>query len=98
MPAYIIVEVKITDTLEYEQYKALTPVSIAAYGGKFIVRSMDAEPLEGNWKPERIVVIEFPSVEKATHWWNSEEYAPAKAIRQRTAKTKMLLVNGYNSL
>ena len=95
MAAYVIVEVTIHDTVAYEEYKKLTPASIAAYDGKFIVRGGKTESLEGDWNPERIVVLEFPSVERAKEWWSSEMYAPAKAIRQRTAATKMLVVEGY---
>jgi uncharacterized protein (DUF1330 family) len=98
MPAYVIVEVGIEDPIGYEEYKKLTPASIAAYNGRFVVRGAKTESLEGDWNPQRIVVLEFPSVERAKEWWHSEEYAPAKAIRQQTAKTKMLLVEGYESL
>jgi uncharacterized protein (DUF1330 family) len=97
MSAYVIVEVSITDPIEYEAYKKLTPAAIAAFDGKFVVRGAQTETLEGNWQPERIVVLEFPSVERAKEWWNSEEYAPAKAIRQRAATTKMLVVEGFTS-
>lgn len=96
MPAYIIVEVDIHDPARYGEYKKLTPVSVAAYDGKFIVRGGKTETLEGNWQPQRMVVLEFPTVERAREWWASEEYAPAKAIRQNTSKTKMILVEGYN--
>jgi uncharacterized protein (DUF1330 family) len=94
MPAYVIVEVEVNDPVEYEEYKKLTPASIAAYNGKFVVRGGATEALEGNWNPQRIVVLEFPSVERAKEWWHSEEYAKAKSIRQRTANTKMLVVEG----
>ncbi|MEO6231281.1 MAG: DUF1330 domain-containing protein [Ferruginibacter sp.] len=94
MPAYIIVEVSITDPVEYEEYKQLTPATIAAYDGKFVVRGALAETLEGDWNPERIVVLEFPSVERAKEWWNSDIYTAAKVIRQRTAKTKMIVIQG----
>jgi uncharacterized protein (DUF1330 family) len=95
MPAYVIVEIKITDHKEYEEYKKLTPSSIAAFDGKFIVRGGRTENLEGNWQPERIVILEFPSLNRAKQWWNSEEYAPAKSIRQKSATTKMIVVEGY---
>ena len=94
MPAYVIVEVEINNPREYEEYKRLTPASIAAHEGRFIVRGGKSESLEGDWNPQRIVVLEFPSVEKAKQWWYSEQYAPAKEIRQRTANTKMLVVEG----
>ena len=94
MAAYIIVEVSILNPLNYEEYKKLTPASIEAYGGKFIVRGAKTESLEGDWNPERIVVVEFPSVERAKEWWNSEIYASAKKIRQANAFTKMIVVPG----
>jgi len=95
MPAYIIVDITIHDKENYEGYKKLTPASIAAYDGKFIVRGGKTEALEGNWQPGRIVVLEFPTIKKARQWWASEEYAPAKAIRQANAETKMILVEGF---
>jgi uncharacterized protein (DUF1330 family) len=95
MPAYIIVDIAIQDAVEYEEYKKLTPASIAAYEGKFIVRGTATETLEGDWQPGRFVILEFPSLEKAKAWWASPEYAAAKAIRQRTANTKMIVVDGY---
>jgi uncharacterized protein (DUF1330 family) len=96
MAVYIIVEVKIHNPAEYEDYKKLTPISLAKYGGKFIVRGGKTETLEGGWAPERIVVLEFPTVERAKEWWNSPEYAPAKALRNRTADSKMIVVEGFN--
>lgn len=97
MSAYIIVEVEITNFEAYEGYKKLTPASITAFGGKFIVRGAQTESLEGDWNPQRMVVLEFPSVERAKAWWASNEYAPAKTIRQQNAKTRMLVVEGFNN-
>ncbi|MEP6583308.1 MAG: DUF1330 domain-containing protein [Ginsengibacter sp.] len=94
MPAYVIVEVEIEDIHAYEEYKKLTPASIAAFDGKFVVRGGKTENLEGDWDPKRIVVLEFPSVERAKEWWNSPVYSKAKSIRQKAAKTKMIVVQG----
>jgi uncharacterized protein (DUF1330 family) len=96
MSAYVIVDVKITDPVEYEEYKKLTPASIAAYDGKFIVRGGPVEVLEGEWDYGRIVLLEFDSVERAKEWWNSTEYAKAKSMRQRSSTTKMILVDGVH--
>ena len=96
MPAYIIVDVEIHDPVQYEDYKKLTPISLAKYQGKFIVRGGKTETLEGGWDPQRLVVLEFPNAELAKGWWASEEYAPAKALRHRTAKSKMILVEGHS--
>ncbi len=92
MPAYVIVEVKINDVEQYEEYQKLTPASIAAYGGKFMVRGAPFETLEGNWHPERIVVLQFESVSRAKDWWASDQYGVAKRIRQAAAQTKMIVI------
>jgi uncharacterized protein (DUF1330 family) len=94
MPAYVIVDVSIDDHKEYEEYKKLTPATIAAFNGKFVVRGGKMLTLEGDWNPERIVILEFPTAERAKEWWDSNLYAGAKAIRQRTATTKMIIVEG----
>src|SRR5947208_13905377 len=95
MSAYVIVEVTIHDPEAYKDYMKVTAAAIAAYDGKFIVRGGKSESLEGNWQPQRMVVLEFPTVKRAKEWWSSEHYAPAKKIRQRTATTKMIVVEGY---
>ncbi len=94
MKAYIIVDVNITNPTRYEDYRKLTPASLVPYDGKFIVRGGATETLEGDWLPGRVVVLEFPSVQQAKAWWSSAGYAPAKAIRQSAAETKMILVEG----
>jgi uncharacterized protein (DUF1330 family) len=94
MKAYIIVDVRITDPALYESYKKLTPGSLVPFGGKFVVRGGAAETLEGEWEPGRMVVLEFPSKQKAKDWWSSSIYAPAKAIRQSASNTRMILVEG----
>ena len=94
MKAYIIVDVKVTDPQRYEDYRKLTPGSLAPFEGKFIVRGGSTNTLEGDWQPGRVVVLEFPSLEKANSWWSSDLYAPAKAIRQSASITKMIIVEG----
>ena len=92
--AYIIVDVEVQNPAEYENYKKLTPGSLVNYQGKFIVRGGETITLEGDWKPSRIVVLEFPTIELAKAWWASEEYAEAKALRHRTAKSRMIAIQG----
>jgi uncharacterized protein (DUF1330 family) len=94
MPAYIIVDVQIENHEAYEEYKKLTPASIAAYDGKFIVRGGVTETVEGDWQPGRIVVLEFPTMARAKEWYASEGYTAAKKIRHIAATTKMILVEG----
>lgn len=97
MPAYVLVELSIYDQELYDEYKKLTPVSIKAFGGRFVIRGGASEHLEGDWDPERIVLLEFPSVERAKEWWNSEEYTRARLIRQRAAHTNMIILKGAGS-
>ena len=94
MPAYVIVHVEVTNPAEYEDYKKMTPASIAVYGGRFLARGGATEVLEGSWQPKRLVILEFPSAEVARTWWSSPEYAPAKALRNKTANSELILLEG----
>jgi uncharacterized protein (DUF1330 family) len=94
MTAYVIVDLEITDPAGYDDYKKLVPPTLAAYDGKFIVRGGASETLEGSRRPQRMVVLEFPSVARAKEWWASAAYSEAKALRQRTARTEMIVVEG----
>jgi uncharacterized protein (DUF1330 family) len=94
MAAYIVVEVDVRDGERYEDYKRMVPPTLAQYGGRFVVRGGAAETLEGDRPPGRVVIVEFPSAERARAWWGSDEYAPAKELRQATASTRMILVEG----
>jgi uncharacterized protein (DUF1330 family) len=94
MSAYVVVEIAIHDPVTYERYKELAPPSIAQYGGKYLVRGATCSALEGEWDPPRFVMLEFPTADAARAWWGSPEYAEAKAMRHRSAHTKMLLVEG----
>jgi uncharacterized protein (DUF1330 family) len=96
MPAYLIAQITVRDSTTYERYKDLAPPSIAIYGGRYVVRGGTTETLEGSWRPTRLVILEFASAERARAWWDSPEYAPAKALRQACADTEMLLVDGLS--
>src|SRR5438105_1619717 len=98
MSAYIVVEVEVHDPETYENYKAMVPPSLTEYGGRFLVRGGRIETLEGDWSPKRFVMVEFPSVDKARAWWDSAGYAEAKALRQATAKTQMIVVEGVDGV
>lgn len=94
MSAFVLVEIEIHNQDLYHQYTQLTPPSIAAYQGRFVVRGGETTVLEGDWKPERLVLLEFPSVARAKEWWHSEAYSKARTIRQQAASTRMVIVNG----
>ncbi len=94
MPAYVIVDIDVTDLTGYEAYKKLAPPSIAAYGGKYLARGGQTEVLEGDWLPKRLVILEFASVAQAKAWIDSPEYRPAREMRHQSAATKMVLIEG----
>jgi uncharacterized protein (DUF1330 family) len=94
MSAYVVVQVDVKDPVRYEDYKGLVPASLAKYGGRFVVRGGRTETLEGTWSPKRFVMLEFPDIERARAWWGSAEYAEAKALRQATSHTEMIVVEG----
>jgi uncharacterized protein (DUF1330 family) len=94
MPAYVIVDVDIHDPVRYRDYMALTPATIHAHGGRFVVRGGETHSIEGDWRPGRIVVLEFPSMERAKEWYASSSYREAMAIRHATANTRMIFVEG----
>jgi len=94
MPAYIIVEIEITNPVGYEEYKKQAAATVEQYGGKYIVRGGACETLEGDWKPKRIVVLQFDNMERVKAWLNSPEYVEPRKQRHRTAKTRMILVDG----
>jgi uncharacterized protein (DUF1330 family) len=94
MPAYVIVETEIHDPDQYELYKAASPASVAAGGGRFVVRGGEIAVLEGDWHPSRIVVLEFPDLDAAKAWYASEHYQDAKRHREGAASLNMVAVEG----
>ena len=94
MAAYIVVDLEITDAEGFARYREMVPATLEAYGGRYLVRGGELETLEGSWHPPRFVVLEFESVEQAKRWWDSEEYREARDLRQATAKTQMIVVEG----
>ena len=94
MAAYVIANIDVKDPVRYQDYIKMSPVSIAKFGGRFIARGGKTEVLEGNWVPKRLVLLEFPSVERAREWWASDEYAPAKALRQATSYGELVIIEG----
>jgi len=92
--AYVIAHVDVRDPVRYEDYRKMVVPTLTAYGGRFIARGGAVTILEGDWRPNRLVIVEFPSVERAQAWWNSPEYAPAKALRQATSVGSLVILEG----
>jgi uncharacterized protein (DUF1330 family) len=93
--AYVIADVEVADPEQYKRYQALSPGAIAAAGGEFVVRGGRHETLEGDWRPGRVVVVRFPSVEAAKAYYDSALYVAARAERAgATKRFNMIVVEG----
>jgi uncharacterized protein (DUF1330 family) len=92
--AYVIVETDITDPDRYERYKAASPGAIAAGGGRFLARGGELDVLEGDWRPSRLVVLEFEDLAAARAWYDSEVYQQAKKLRDGAGHLRMVAVQG----
>lgn len=94
MTAYIIVDIEVTDPAGYEKYKKIAPLAVKLFGGKYLARGGPNETLEGDWRANRLVILEFPTIKQAKTWLSSPEYAPARALRHKYARTNMVVVEG----
>lgn len=94
MPGYVIVESAILDAERFEQYKRAAAPTVAAYGGKYLVRGGAISVIEGAWQPRRLVVLEFESAERARQWIESPEYQAVKPLRHGAAEFNVVLVEG----
>ncbi|WP_368417339.1 DUF1330 domain-containing protein [Falsiroseomonas sp.] len=94
MPAYIIVNIEVTDPAGFERYRAAVPPVIASHGGRYLVRGGDLHVMEGALDWKRLVVLEFPSLAAARAFYASADYAPLLALRLATTKSEMVMVEG----
>ncbi len=94
MKAYVVVQVDIKDPVRYDDYRKMVPPSIEKYGGRFLVRGGRTHTMEGDWAPQRFVLVEFPSLEQAKAWWDSPEYREARDLRWATADSQLIIAEG----
>jgi len=92
--AYVLANIDVTDPQQYEQYKKLSSHAMQVHGAEVCVRGGAVHLLEGDWTPQRVVLLKFPSVEKARAFYDSAEYQAAKAAREGAAVMRMVLVEG----
>ena len=94
MAAYVLVNVEITDSAGFAEYRKLVPATIAAFGGRFLTRGGATEVLEGEWIPNRLVILEFPDVAAIKAWYHSTEYQHLLELRKRTATSDFVIIDG----
>lgn len=93
MAAYVIGEIDVTDPATYDDYRKQVLATVQKHGGRFLVRGGRAEALEGA-APKRVVMLEFPSYQRALEWYRSAEYAPLIKLRMQASQGRLLLVEG----
>jgi uncharacterized protein (DUF1330 family) len=94
MAAYVISDLEVRDPVLVERYRSLAQASIAKYGGRYLARSGTVEPVEGGWTPKNIVIVEFPTMDRAREWYRSPEYAEALAVRRDALDRRLIFVDG----
>ena len=94
MAAYLIADIDVHDLDTYREYASHVPATLEPFGGRFLVRGGGHEPVEGDWRPKRLVVIEFPSADHARQWYASDAYVAAMKIRHRASSGGIVLVEG----
>ena len=94
VPAYLIVDNEITDAKAYDEYRRQVLPLIGRFGGRLLVRGGPIAHLEGSWRPQRLVIIEFPSMDALQAWYHSSEYAPMLALRQSASTGSVVVAQG----
>jgi len=94
MAAYLIADIVIGDPDAYAEYRKRVLVTVEAHGGRFLARGGSTRTLEGDWAPQRLVIIEFPSTADLTRWYDSPEYRPLIELRKRASTGSLLAVEG----
>jgi uncharacterized protein (DUF1330 family) len=97
MSAYVIVDIEISDPVEYALYRKLAYPVIAEFGGKYLVRGGTTEIREGDWKPNRLIIVEFENLARAREWYESEGYRPALDVVLRCTKRNLVMVDGASN-
>lgn len=95
MSVYMVIESRIKDPEKYKQYISEVPAIVKKYGGSYLVRGGRITALTGDWKPERMILIEFPSEDNIKKWLSSPEYQAIKPLREAGADTRAVLLEEY---
>jgi uncharacterized protein (DUF1330 family) len=98
MPAYSITEVEVLDPNAHRRYVEVAGAAVARYGGRFLVRGAEPTVAEGEWpSQQRVVIIEFPTMDRLRAWYDSPEYAPARALAPAALRRQLLFVEGIDA-
>jgi uncharacterized protein (DUF1330 family) len=94
MKAYLVLDLAVNDVGGFRKYVAEIPTFIAKHSGKYIVRGVEPTIIEGDWKPERVVIIEFPERADAEAFLGDPEIQNLFEVRHETTTSRLVLVDG----
>ena len=94
MAAYLIADIDVIDAEAFAEYRRRVPETEERYGGRYLGRGGETHVLDGEWQPNRLVIIEFPDMERLLSWYSSPEYAPLIELRHRCARSKIVALEG----
>jgi uncharacterized protein (DUF1330 family) len=100
MVVYVLIDIAMSHSAaqaDYAQYVQKVRPIVEKHGGRYLSRGGTIVPLAGDWNPEKIVLIEFPSMENVHQWWNSEEYQAIKGLREVSTTARAVVVEGFAS-
>jgi len=95
MSVYLVADIAVSDPESYQEYIKLVPAFIKKHHGRYLIRSSEAEVIEGQWKPGRLIMLEFPNRELAQAFIEDPEYQRIASIRKEAARTNLVMVEGY---
>ncbi|MCY3783911.1 MAG: DUF1330 domain-containing protein [Chloroflexi bacterium] len=94
MAGYVIVNDEITDDATFAEFRQKVGATVAAHGGRYLVRGGATEVVDGDWAPDRLVIIEFDSVDQAKAWLNSADFLAIKDLRVSSASASVVIAEG----
>lgn len=92
MPAFLIADIDVHDPETYTNYREQNPDIVNKFGGRYVALGGDIKVLEGDWKPRRTVIIEFPDMEAITAFYDSPEYTELRKIRHKSADSRLVAI------
>jgi len=98
MACYLIIEIKVLDSDLYSQYVQKVPEVVSNYGGRYLARGGEVTPITGNWNPERVILIEFDSIDQVQRCFQSSEYLELAPLREKSTRSRAIIVQGSPSL
>ena len=97
MKGYVVIDTEVIDPEAYSEFAERIPAALAAHGGRFLVRTNEVEAVEGDWAPQRFVIVEFDNLEAARGFIGSPEYGALDDVRPRAVNSRIVVVEGTES-